>query len=359
LYGYDDLLNHSFMSFLKILLYIFLALAIFFAVFLVYFTLTDYKPDETETLAVKESPHVIRRDTLSLMIWNIGYAGLGDDMSFFYDGGQQVRTSGKRVEQNLQAIIRELAQHQPVDLYLLQEVDVASRRSYQTDQFRRIHSALQSYHGYFALNYQVQFIPLPPSNPLGKVTSGLAGFTSKIPSRVVRHDMPGSYAWPKRLFMLDRCFMTLRFPVEGGSEMVVVNTHNSAYDQGKLKKQEMEHLRAFMISEYEKNNYVVAGGDWNQFPPGIHAHEEAWDELDPTKTTAIAADFMPDGWQWVYDAGTPTNRSLDAPYNVNTQKALIDFYLASPNIKPLEVKTKELNFRYADHQPVWARFRLQ
>lgn len=359
MYVHDVLLNVSFMSFLKILLYIFLSLTILFAVFLVYFTLIDYRPDKTEALADKESPDVIRRDTLSLVIWNIGYGGLGDDMSFFYDGGERVRTSGERVEQNLQAIIGELAQPEAADFYLLQEVDVASKRSYYTDQFRSIHSALQSYNGYFALNYRVQFVPFPPSDPMGKVTSGLASFSSFIPSRVIRHDMPGGYAWPKRLFMLDRCFMSLRFPVEGAGELVVVNTHNSAYDRGKLKKQEMEHLRAFMVAEYEKGNYVIAGGDWNQFPPGIHEHQEVLGALDSTQTTTIAADFMPDGWQWVYDPATPTNRSLDAPYNANTQKTLIDFYLTSPNITPLEVKTKEMNFHHSDHQPVWARLRLQ
>lgn len=347
------------MGFLKILLYILLSLAILFAVFLIYFTLTDYRPDEVETLAVKDSPDVIEKDTLSLMIWNIGYAGLGADMSFFYDGGDRVRTSGERTRQNLEAIAEELARNEPADLYLLQEVDVASKRSYHTDQFRQVHSALQTYNGYFALNYRVQFVPIPPSNPLGKVTSGLASFSSLVPSQVMRHDLPGGYAWPKRLFMLDRCFMTLRFPMRGGQDLVVVNTHHSAYDQGTLKKKEMVHLRSFLLSEYEKGNYLIVGGDWNQFPPGIHQHEDAVAPMDSTQTRTIDEDFMPRGWQWVYDPATPTNRSLKARYQAITQAAVIDFYLISPNITPLDVQTLQLNFQHADHQPVRARFRLK
>ena len=359
MYVHDDLLNVTSMGFLKILLYILLSLAILFAVFLVYFTLTDYRPDEVETLAVKDSPDVIEQDTLSVMIWNIGYAGLGNDMSFFYDGGDRVRASGERVKQNLDAITRELANNKSADLYLLQEVDVASKRSYHTDQFRRIHSALGSYNGYFALNYRVQFVPLPPHNPLGKVTSGLASFSSFIPSRVMRHDMPGGYGWPKRLFMLDRCFMTLRFPMKEGQDLVVVNTHNSAYDTGTLKKKEMEHLRSFLLSEYEKGNYLIVGGDWNQFPTGIHSHEDTYAGMDSAKTTTIEPDFMPQGWRWGYDPATPTNRSLKLPYRADTPTAVIDFYLVSPNISLIEVQTIPLNFQPSDHHPVRARFHLQ
>jgi len=174
----------------------------------------------------------------------------------------------------------------------------------------------------------------------------------------MRHDLPGEYAWPKRLFMLDRCFMTLRFPMTGGQDLVVVNTHNSAYDSGTLKKKEMEHLKSFVLSEYEKGNYLIVGGDWNQFPPGIHQHQ-AVAPADSSQTSPIAENFMPSGWQWVYDPSTPTNRSLEAPYQEDTQTAVIDFYLISPNIEPLEVQTLSLNFQHSDHQPVWARFRLK
>ena len=71
---------------------------------------------------------------------------------------------------------------------------------------------------------------------------------------------------------------------------------------------------------------------------------------------------MPKGWQWVYDKTEPTNRKL---YQVlsskayeDTYKTLIDFYLVSPNIEVLDVKTKDLKFASSDHQPVHLRFTL-
>lgn len=347
------------MSFLKILMYIMVSLVILLGVFLLYFTLTDYRPEERKTLAVKESPDVIADDTVSVMIWNVGYAGLGDDMSFFYDGGDRVRTSSERVRENLDGITGNLARGKQADFYLFQEVDVASKRSHNTDQFKHIHTTLSNYHGYFALNYQVQFVPIPPSEPLGKVTSGLATYSSRLPSQVVRHDLPGSYGWPRRLFMLDRCFMTLRFPVEGGGELVLVNTHNSAYDDGELKKKEMARLKSFVKQEYQKGNYVIAGGDWNQAPPYVPDDPDLAEGIDTERTTTISSDFLPGDWKWVYDPRTPTNRSLETSYKENVSKALIDFYLVSPNISPVEVFTQPLDFRYSDHQPVWARFQLQ
>lgn len=346
------------MSVLKIVLYVILFLVLLFGAFLLYFTLTGYDPGKEEVLARKDNPGRISQDTVSMLIWNIGYAGLGDDMSFFYDGGKQVRTPKARLEDNLQGITDVLNDYEDIDFYLLQEVDVASKRSYHTDQFRRIHNHLSAHHGYFALNYRVQFIPVPLTSPLGKVTSGLATFSSHLPSRVTRYDFAGEYGWPRKLFMLERCFVALRVPVANGRELVVVNTHNSAYDQGKLKNKEMIELKQFLLSEYEKGNYLIAGGDWNQYPPSLSSNPDKAPGLDPDKTTVIPSGFMPEGWQWVYDPKTPTNRSLERPYSESSAKAVIDYYLASPNVTPLKVETRNMDFLHSDHHPVYALFRL-
>ncbi len=347
------------MAILKVAIYVLIVLLMLAAAFLGYFTLTDYRPGQQETLAEKSRPDVIDRDTVSFMTWNIGYGGLDAGMSFFYDGGSRVRPSAQQAKDNLDYIKRRLASEQETDIFLLQEVDVDAKRSYHTNQFRRLHEPLSAFHGYFALNYHVQFIPVPLRSPLGKVSSGLATYSAWLPGRVARWDYPGGYTWPKRLFMLERCFMVLRYPLQGGGQLVVINTHNSAYDQGKLKQQEMAFLKDFMIGEYEKGRHVIAGGDWNQYPPDIASRSNRPDDLDQTATSTIPADFMPDHWQWVYDPTVPTNRSLEAPYADSTSTALIDFFLVSPNVQPIEVKTRQLNFQNTDHHPVYGRFRLK
>jgi hypothetical protein len=44
-------------------------------------------------------------------------------------------------------------------------------------------------------------------------------------------------------------------------ELVLINTHNEAFDPGDIRRAQMDYLRTFMIDEYSKGNYVIAGGD--------------------------------------------------------------------------------------------------
>ena len=161
--------------------------------------------------------------------------------------------------------------------------------------------------------------------------------------------------------MLDRCFLVKRFPTNNNKELIVINTHNSAYDDGSLKKQQMEYLKTFLLTEYSKGNYIIVGGDWNQNPPDVDYSEIK--KNSPTKRfvlNPINADYLPQDWNWVYDKETPTNRYLNAPYEKGkTITPIIDFYLMSPNISSTYVKTTETNFKHTDHQSVVSRIEFK
>jgi len=342
------------MRFVKKSLVMFGVILLLFMAILGYFTLRKYHPDKKIVVA-ENRVKPISIDTINCMSWNIGYCGLSDDMDFFYDGGNKVRTSKEMTEENLKFIEKQLAGAKDVQCFLLQEVDTASKRSYYIDQFDHISKVLGSYQGFFSTNYHVDFVPVPVTNPLGKVRGGLATFSKYTPKRVVRYAYPSSYSWPVNLFMLDRCFMVNEFILKNEKKLFVINTHNSAYDDGSLKRKEMNFLKKFLVSEYKKGNYLIVGGDWNQFPPGIEKYN---DRFDLSKKSIINKDFMPSDWQWVADYETATNRALDAPLNKDTRKSLIDFYLISPNVEALKVKTLNQEFKHSDHHPVFARFRL-
>ena len=347
------------MKVIRFVTYILSTLVILFALFLIYFTVKDYKPAPKKTLAQTEHVQAIKKDTLELLIWNIGYCGLSEEMSFFYDGGEKVRTTRKQTLDNLKAVKDHLHQHSSLDFILLQEVDKASKRSYFINENDSLNRALKNHHSYFALNYKVSYVPIPLSNPMGKVTSGLASFSLYKPEKVIRHQFPGNYAWPKNLFMLDRCFLVSRYPLKNGEELLVINTHNSAYDDGALKETQMKNLRQFITEEYNKGNYLIIGGDWNQYPPDIKRHQKSAQKFNLDKTSTIDRHYMPKEWEWAYDPGTATNRSLEKPLNEKTDKAVIDFYLLSPNIELVEVNTQDLKFKNSDHQPVYLKVRLQ
>ncbi|MCF8381106.1 MAG: hypothetical protein K9H49_16150 [Bacteroidales bacterium] len=334
-------------------------LIIAFIIFLLYATFNNYSPDEQIIVQESENPDKLSDWTeYDFMIWNIGYCGLDASMDFFYDGGEQVRPAKENVIQSLENVKAFLKGNDTVEFFMLQEVDVNSKRSYKLDEYKEISDALPAFNTALGLNYKVFFVPLPPTNPMGKVKSGLQTLSTFTPMETVRHSFPGNYGWPMGVFMLDRCFMVSRFSLDNGKELIVINTHNSAYDDGSLRAQQMEYLKGFLLEEYQKGNYVLVGGDWNQSPNGFKKAFEG-QVFDNENYTEIPEAYPAPEWQWAFDETTPTNRRVKTSYERGvTATTLIDFYLLSPNIQLISVKTHDMDFQYSDHQPVFLKMSL-
>lgn len=305
---------------------------------LIYGTLTDFKPPKEEALKI-EAVNAQRPDSIiQIFNWNIGYCGLGEESDFFYDGGSTVRMDQSTVQKNLNGVMNTLKYYDEADIFLLQEVDTLSKRSWELNEYKDIGQILPEHNMSFALNYDVNFIPIPLTNPMGKVMGGLASYNRFTVTSAERHQFPSSYAWPNSIYFLDRCFMVQRMPYND-VELVVINTHNSAYDDGSLKAAEMGYLKDFLIEEEEKGNYIIVGGDWNQHAPGEGDRQ-------------VPNNYI-EGWNWVYDTSFPTNRNLEKAYVAGeTKTQVIDFFLCSPNIEVESVNVINLDFKFSDHQPV-------
>lgn len=340
-------------------LVIFLAgLLVLFLLFLSIATIADYKPDPIEEIYNGGDVGLRSDTTFSVTIWNIGYGGLDAAMDFFYDGGKQVRPDRKQLSSNIAGIVQELERYRKSDFILLQETDRNSKRSYGSDIHDQVTATFPEMHSAFATNYRSFFVPLPLKAPMGRVESGLQTLSAYTPETVTRHQFPGNYAWPTRMFMLDRCFMVNRYPMANGHDMLIVNTHNSAYDDGSLRTQQMEFMKAFLLEEYNKGNYIIVGGDWNQTPYGFLPAFSA-DVFDTNDLTYVPEGYPEPGWKWAYDASVPTNRRLRTSYVKGvTPVTVIDFFLLSPNVEPLLVKGIDLHFTYSDHHPVQLKFKL-
>jgi len=341
------------MRILRPLLYLITVLLGTLILFLVYVRVEDYRPPDLVTISEDDqAPALSDSSTLKLVTWNIGYGGLDASMDFFYDGGRQTRPSEEKVISNMKGIVEKLSPFREYDLVLLQEVDQDSKRSYHVNQYEILEEHFAGFSAYFGMNYRVPFVPIPLKEPMGRVRSGLMTLSGPAPARVTRHQFPGNYSWPMNLFMLDRCFLVNRYPLTSGRELVVINTHNSAYDDGSLRRGQMNHLKAFLLSEYNQGNYVVAGGDWNQspygLPPALPEHL-----FDTINLTYVEEGYPATDWNWAYDPLVPTNRRVSVPYDKNRSlTTIIDYYLLSPNIRLKEVQTLDLDFQYSDHQPV-------
>lgn len=358
----------------KVLKWTFVALALFLTyviICLLHGTATDYQPQEVIELSLPKgnTPDTIQAGTLRFLNWNVGYGGLGAKSNFFYDdgnpfffsGGKMVRSPKAYVEENIQAIADFVGQQQ-ADFVLLQEVDLNSKRSYFINQYETYLKELPNYSSSFAPNYKVERVVIPvaePWNVMGKMESGLGSYSKYNPSQSTRYQFPGSYGWPDYIFHLDRCMSLQRYPTAHpeGKELIVINTHNSAYDGGKLKDDEMAYFKQLVLEEYNKGNYIVVGGDWNQTPPGIAfdaVGKSIGIETDSSYYAAnIPSDFMPQGWQWVYDPVVPTNRCvIDVLEYGKTSVTLVDFYLVSPNVNVKKIEGKNLQFEHSDHNPI-------
>lgn len=352
-------------------LWIVIAISLYIFTILVYGSINDYEPEDRTTLEPFQRSLLttVPDTTLTFTIWNLGFGGLGrasdffyDDGYFFFSGGKTTRTAKALVEKNIQGFLT-VTDSLKSDFYLYQEVDRDSRRSHHLDQVGALGEKLGNYSGVFATNFDVPYVPIPifePWNAYGKAYSGLATFSRYQPSESTRFQLPGAFSWPKRVFSLDRCLNFQRFPTANGKELIVVNVHNSAYDAGgELKGQQLAFIRKLLMAEYEKGNYVIAGGDWNMCPPYFR-----FDGYMPGRTQGytqlnIPELFFPADWLWIYDATHPTNRKTRSPYVPGTTfVTLIDFFLTSPNVRVKEVKTIHLDFEYSDHQPVKMRVEL-
>ena len=333
---------------LGILIFVVAAAVVLFAVL----TVTEYKPADRVAASVAENGNKAQfsGDTVKLMTFNIGYAGLSDNADFFMDGGKEVQaTEHDRVLQNMEEIAA-FAESVGADFTLLQEVDELSTRTYRENEAEYFRNTLGQNSAY-TYNYKTLFVPFPLP-PIGRVTSGIETLSPYLLEDAERVKLPCPFSWPVSTANLKRCLLVTRTPIEGSDrELVIVNLHLEAYDDGEGKIAQTKMLLSVLREEYEKGNYVIAGGDFNQtFPHAL----ERYPMQDPDLWTpgTLEEDALDEGWSYAYDLETPTCRLLDAPLSENSQRYVIDGFILSPNLELISVETQNLNFHASDHNPV-------
>ena len=121
-------------------------------------------------------------------------------------------------------------------------------------------------------------------------------------------------------------------------------------------------LKQFIKAEYDKGNYVIAGGDFNQeFPGALETYPNTHPDLWSPGT--LDDSMIPSGWSFAYDTSSPSCRLLNQPYDpsdtANTQYYVIDGFILSPNVKLETVKTLDEGFKNSDHNPVQIKVTLE
>ncbi|CDN32265.1 Endonuclease/Exonuclease/phosphatase family protein [Mucinivorans hirudinis] len=328
---------------------------IFAAAFIVVMRSTEWMPDEVEYQSVAGmTPDVIQKDTLKIVSWNIGYAGLGSDMDFFYDGGTKTRTSRERTIKNLKDITAFLKQHRDADFILLQEVDFNSKRSYHINEYDSLRAALPEFLGWWGINYQSQYVPIPLSDPIGRVKSGVVILSRHIPVNVLRLQYPSRVSFPQRMFDLKRCLLAASFAIGNDKILYINNTHNSAYDNGGMRAVEFAFLKNYLSDK----PLSVTAGDWNSNPPGYKASQRELQDKHFSVISLSSNDF-PQGFRVLADTTVKSVRYGYEPYNAQTTtRSAIDFALLGGDVEPVSVETVDLGFENSDHNPVLLTVKL-
>lgn len=330
-------------------------------------------PDHTPLEIGNQQEAVLKPDTdYTAVTYNIGFGAYDQKYSFFMDTGHMADgtavqgqygkgRSGPAVLENTERSI-DLVQELDADFVLLQEVDQAADRSYFVPQDQMLIAALPEHSYVFANNFHSVFLAYPFHDPHGSVQAGLLTLSRYQLSDAQRHSYPVDESFPTKFFDLDRCFAVHRLPVEGGKELVLINSHMSAFDEGGLvRAAQLEMLNSTMTEERAKGNYVIVGGDFNHalgsdllsaFPAGQPCPQ--WvarlDEEDLAEGISIA------------HAGNrtevPTCRSADIPYEKGVNfVTVVDGFLVSDNIQ-WAAENIDADFLASDHNPVKLTFRL-
>jgi endonuclease/exonuclease/phosphatase family metal-dependent hydrolase len=275
------------------------------------------------------------------------------------------------------------------DILLFQEVDVKADRSWDVNQAQAILDKLPAGTWYdYAVNFHSAYLFYPPTKPIGKTSdAGLLTISEYQITSAERRSLPVSDAFPTKYFDLDRCISVSRLPVtdvqqdataDGDNpladgetplsgdgvivaELVLINVHPSAYDEGGvIRAQQMQMLAGIMADEYAKGNYVLVGGDFNHAFGGSETMFMG-SQQQPAWVQPFDSSLLPSGFSLVLasnytEVATCRDTSISYQPGVNYQ-VVLDGFIVSDNILA-NSENIDADYLGSDHNPVLLNFTL-
>ena len=343
-------------------------------IYVLYMQHQYYRIPDGEKLEVEQPQDMVLKtdEEYTALSYNIGFGAYGPDYSFFMDSGvmadgTQVKgkygkaMSRQSVLEHTKGVLNVL-QEQKVDFALLQEVDIKAHRSYKVDQVDFLKQGMDGYSSVLAKNFHSAYLFYPFNDPHGAGEGGILTLSCAKIDSAVRRSYPVDPGFFVKFTDLDRCFALHRIPVDNGRELVLINSHMSAYDKGGLvREQQLSMLNQLLEEEYKKGNYVIVGGDFNhalgenvatafmgqqQYPAWVAQLTQQ--DLAPNFCVQIAEN----------EQEVPTCRAAEMPWQPGVNYAtVVDGFLVSDNVQAA-AENIDTNFAYSDHNPVRLTFKL-
>lgn len=350
---------------LKVIGIILLVLVVVVGAYVIYVVASYYRLEDNLSLSVSGKPGTeAAADTeYTITSYNIGFGAYSDDYSFFMDGGKYSRAfSEDAVHKNISGALNTILDAEP-DFALFQEVDTDATRSYHVNELEPIVSVFPGWAYTAAQDYDSPYLFYPIFSPHGKSVSCILTLSGADIDSALRRSLPIEDGFMKFLD-LDRCYSVSRIPVDNGKELCLINLHLSAYSSdGSIATEQLKMLFEDMKAEYEKGNYVVAGGDFNKDLLGDSSKIFGVSGEEFTWAQSFPFDLIPEGFSLVAPLDVsdpvPSCRNANAPYDPKTAFVLtIDGFLVSGNVNVSSSTVIDTGFKYSDHNPVKMTFSL-
>ena len=217
------------------------------------------------------APLIESGQTLSVLSWNVQFAGSREAV-FFYDDGPAVHVREPLVRRTVERIA-EVIRESSADVVMLQEVDRSSDRTARIDQHAEL-LARTDYPCHLSTPYfRSPFVPHPPHAPLGRMDMHLSVFSRYRLERAVRWQLPLlRESWLRQRFNLRRALLQVDLPLVAGGRFRAFATHLSAFSRGDgtLPRQVAAVMQHLTQSLAEGVPWILAG-DFNALPPGDDA----------------------------------------------------------------------------------------
>lgn len=320
-----------------------------------YLWVNAYSPNDTENITVYGSPtiEVLPGDKLKVMTYNIGFGAFDRNSDYYLDGGSASGAeSAEKVNSNL-AEITKLSLDQLCHINFFQQVDVASKRSFEIDEASLISNGIYGRTNAFAADFKCDFVPAPLPGGSGKVDSGILTLTRFNIDSAQRIALTNDNSFPSGAWSRQPCMLVERVKLgDSGKELVLINMNFEMYDDGEVRKAEYKQLCEFMQMEFANGSYVIAAGGFNAVLPSVDKGRYTADKTDIFMPYEISTENLTGGWKYVTDNAVASMRLLDEPYSVDSQTYVVDGFITSPNTIVENTHAIDTDFRFSNHNPI-------
>ena len=324
---------------LKIISKLILSVIVIIVAFYYWASSSNFKLDEYSKILNNNYPLEITSDSIfSIITYNIGYlSGMTNNLP--------IKKEQVFFDENLKTVLAQFKRLDP-DFIAFQEIDFASKRSYDINQQNEIAKLGYNFVGQ-TINWDKKYLPFPEfpiRMQYGRILSGqsiLSKYEIDHQARIElkRNDKNPFYY---DAFYLDRLAQIVKVnmakPNEESKTLIIINVHTEAFDQDTRIEQIKNIVQIYQT--YNKKYPTILLGDFNS---DINYENSGIKILLSLPKTGCAA-FDVNDVKKTYDSEKPTERLDYIFYNTDFieyvhGEVLLEFNQASDHL-PLLMKFK-------------------